>query len=74
MEKNNIRHIPNKKEICAHIFNVRALDAKQKINFFWPKCDFYQPNFVWANVCIVWSYVFLTDIRYASIVSFHIIQ
>ena len=34
MEKNNIRHIPNKKEICAHIFNVRALDAKQRINFF----------------------------------------
>ena len=29
-------HIPNKKGICAHIFNVRALDAKQRINFFWP--------------------------------------
>ena len=30
-------HIPNKKGICAHIFNVRALDAKQRINLFWPK-------------------------------------
>ena len=29
-------HIPNKKGICAHIFNVRALDAKQRINFFLP--------------------------------------
>ena len=27
-------HIPNKERICAHIFNVRALDAKQRINFF----------------------------------------
>ena len=35
MEKNNIRHIPNKKGICAHIFNVRALDTKQRI-IFWP--------------------------------------
>ena len=31
-----MRHIPNKKGICAHIFNVRALDAKQMINFFLP--------------------------------------
>ena len=32
-----MRHIPNKKGICAHIFDVRALDAKQMINFFWPQ-------------------------------------
>ena len=31
-----MQRIPNKKGICAHIFNVRALDAKQRINFFWP--------------------------------------
>ena len=36
MKKNNIRHVPNKNRICAHIFNVRALDAKQKIDSFWP--------------------------------------
>ena len=27
----------NKKGKSAHKFNVRALDAKQIINFFWPK-------------------------------------
>ena len=27
----------NKKGKCAHKFNVRALDAKQIINFFWPQ-------------------------------------
>ena len=36
IQKNNMWHTPNKKGICAHIFNVRALDAKQRINFFWP--------------------------------------
>ena len=35
-KKINMWHIPNKKRVCAHIFNVRALDAKQRINFFWP--------------------------------------
>ena len=27
-------HIPNKKGICERVFNVKALDAKQRINFF----------------------------------------
>ena len=31
--KNNMRHIPNGRGICTHIFK-RALHAKQRINFF----------------------------------------
>ena len=34
LKTNNMPHIPSKKGICAHIFNVRALDAKQRIDFF----------------------------------------
>ena len=29
-----MRQIPNIKGVGAHMFNVRALDAKQRINFF----------------------------------------
>ena len=39
-----MQRIPNKEGICAHIFNVRALDAKQKINFFWPYLSFIWPE------------------------------
>ena len=40
-----MQHIPNKKELYAHIYNVRALDAKQMINFFWPKGNTYAKKY-----------------------------